>query len=336
MFKIHKNTTIIIVIFAVFTIQYPFMCTTFEYDNYTITTSLNERYIYIKVSDNLNFVNYDGNVDSKELRLTFELCEIYQLITKCILKETGYSLKLGIDVVNSISFMRLNFNANVGGILKVQFEGRLREKVLSNDAQLTSTINKMELKYSSLVQKMVALEKRFETEQTKSNFLIECISNAHIYMGNSNVFLLKLVYNINSTNIVLNAYEASSNGVGIVYSKLIYLYNLEKAHFKGYRINDFNNVKNNTIKELTISCDTTAAKNTGDNLNCIRGFECIENFPKLEKIIVSDAPELCNVVSVLSKLTHNIKSMTFEKCPKLNLVELNKYCLDKKIELNIT
>ena len=55
----------------------------FELSNYSILTSLNERNIYIKCIDQVNFICYETNVDQKELRLQFELANIYNIINNC-------------------------------------------------------------------------------------------------------------------------------------------------------------------------------------------------------------------------------------------------------------
>lgn len=49
------------------------MATTFEFDNYTVTTSLNERTIYIKMVDTLSYMGYETNVDQSELNLSIDL-----------------------------------------------------------------------------------------------------------------------------------------------------------------------------------------------------------------------------------------------------------------------
>ncbi len=58
---------------------------TFEtkFGNYSLVLSLNERTIYFKIIDSINFTMYEGNQDAKELRLNFSLEDTYQIITKC-------------------------------------------------------------------------------------------------------------------------------------------------------------------------------------------------------------------------------------------------------------
>ena len=50
---------------------------------YSILLSLNERTIYIKATDNINYLMYETNVDLKELRLLLDLKDVYKIMVKC-------------------------------------------------------------------------------------------------------------------------------------------------------------------------------------------------------------------------------------------------------------
>ena len=52
----------------------------------------------------------------------------------------------------------------------------------------------------------------------------------------------------------------------------------------------------------------------------------IENFPKLEILTVTSAPGLTNVVKVLTDVKHTIKTLKFQGCTAINVVELQTYC----------
>ena len=63
---------------------------TFRNDQYTITTSLNERSaIYIKIANNISYMCYEGNFDSAAFKLPFELRNIYELVNKCFAEMDG-------------------------------------------------------------------------------------------------------------------------------------------------------------------------------------------------------------------------------------------------------
>jgi hypothetical protein len=50
---------------------------TFEGKVYTINTSLNERTIYIKIIDTIQYLNYEGNIELKEFRMPITLQDNY-------------------------------------------------------------------------------------------------------------------------------------------------------------------------------------------------------------------------------------------------------------------
>ena len=85
------------------------MTDSFDFDNYSIVSSLSERTIYIKLIDKTLYMCYESNVDAKELRLSIELNNTYQLITKCFRKEAGYSIVFNV----SSGIMKMQFNALV-------------------------------------------------------------------------------------------------------------------------------------------------------------------------------------------------------------------------------
>ena len=59
------------------------MSETFNYKNYSVVLSLNERSIYLKIIDTVNFLSYEGNVDLKELRVSIDLDGAYKIIINC-------------------------------------------------------------------------------------------------------------------------------------------------------------------------------------------------------------------------------------------------------------
>ncbi len=107
---------------------------------YNIVCSLNERTIYMKIIDSQNYFCYEGNFDVKEFKLSLALDSIYTLLCKCFANETDYHVKMSVNT----GIMKLCFDALVGGFMKVETEILIREKLMSNDGQLTMNFNKLE------------------------------------------------------------------------------------------------------------------------------------------------------------------------------------------------
>ena len=300
---------------------------TFELGNYTITTSLGERTIFIKIIDQINFINYEANVTAKELNVQFGLEDIYKLINQSFAEEKGYNVSTSI----SNGFMKLIFNALVGGFLNVNFEAILKERVMSNDVQLTLSMNKMEQKFDSIMKKIQQLERKTEKQQEENMKLMTALSNAVINItaeqltsSRSGLATVKEKHfiKINSKNVAI---DTSENEIDL--SKLNVLYQLEKLSINIFRQHDLSILSISTLKELEIVC------NGGGDLYSLNG---IQNLPTLDKLTIRHAPNLRDIVKPLSSIKHKIQTLIFVTCQSINVVELQTYCQTNNISLHIS
>jgi hypothetical protein len=285
----------------------------FEFENYSIISSLNERTIYIKVIDTITFMCYESNIDSKELRLSIELCDSYKLMCKCFHLESGYNV---IITVNT-GIMKLSFAAIVEGYLKINFEIMLREKVMSNDGQLTLNFNRIEQKQAQSIQ--VLTQKLAQLEG-----LVDALSYAEIYMHNmtmpANHLSNQYYYKINTTEITLSSGSWD-------YSKICLFYKLEKLTFTSCNdISTFKNFKisNKTVKEIILNSLTGLSAITG-----------LEDFPQLEKITFNSCGSVRDIVTVLNSYKHKIKYINSKSCGSINNTELMTYCQKNNIKLDL-
>ena len=285
----------------------------FEFENYSIVSSLNERTIYIKVIDTITFMCYESNIDSKELRLSIELCDSYKLMCKCFRLESGYNV---IITVNT-GIMKLSFAAVVEGYLKINFEIMLREKVMSNDGQLTLNFNRIEQKQAQSIQ--VLTQKLAQLEG-----LVDALSYAEIYMHNmtmpANHLSNQYYYKINTTEITLSSGSWD-------YSKICLFYKLEKLTFNSCNeITNFTNhkISNKAVKELIL--------NSLVGLSAITG---LEDFPQLEKITFNSCANVKDIVTVLNSYKHKIKYINSKSCGSINNTELMTYCQKNNIKLDL-
>jgi hypothetical protein len=304
------------------------MCDSFEIKNYSIVTSLNERNIFIKFTDNVNFISYECSADAKELRLQFELSDIYNIIKKCLSFEDGFDVKICV----SSNIMKLSFNAKVGGFLKINFEASLREKIMSNDGQLTLNINKIEYKYETLLKKLEKLEKLFEKTQKENVNMIEALSNADIILSSCQSPTFGIftghIYKINTTEITVdcNPSRLGCNFNAPDLNKLELFYKLKKIKLNYSRENNLTNIKNKSVYEIEIECgnDMTFQRILG-----------IDNLPNLETLIINNAPAFTNIVQDLSSIDHKIKNIKLLNCSSINKIEIQGYCQNKNINLSM-
>ena len=305
---------------------------TIVYNNFSAIVSLGERTIYLKFIDQINFVNFEGNVDSKELRLQFELSDIYRLICDALNEEGENTVSININN----GFMKLSFQCLVGGFLKINFEAMLKEKMLSNDGQLTINFNKMEQKHESLMKKLELLERKMTRQQEENVVLMNAISNAMIciniggHLQNGNMENHKF-YNINTTTLDITI----TNGIQADLENIKYLYKLEKLKITNHCTEPLNDIENKTVKELKINSVT-------NNANRFKKYftNLTQKFPSLETLEVNGCVFSSNesLVKLLAFTPKNnkIKIINFISVTGYNVSELQNYCQVNKIMLNIS
>ncbi len=299
---------------------------TFEtkFGNYSLVLSLNERTIYFKIIDSINFTMYEGNQDAKELRLNFSLEDTYQIITKCFKAESGYSVKTS---VNS-GVCKLAFCAIVGGFLKVNFEVMLREKLMSNDSQLTLNFNKLEQKLNEglgkLQNQIEQLESSIKTKNAQIDDLTNKLSVGHICIAYNGIPGTATHFvSLNSTNLTV---QGTKDSYGHKLDYISYLYKLTNLTINQYSYPHIQ-FSSTSLLNLTINCQSQPA------LTSLNG---IRQLPNLQYLSINAAPGLKDIPSILSSYQHKIKSITIQNCGQVNVVELQTYCQKNQISLNIS
>jgi hypothetical protein len=305
------------------------MSETFSYKNYSIVASLNERSIYLKVIDTINFLSYEGNVDLKELRVSIDLDGAYKIIINCFKEESNYSVTIS---VNS-GVLKLAFNALIGGFLKMNFEVLLREKLMSNDGQLTLNFNKLEQKQAQAIDSLTKKCNNLEASINKMQQIIDCcqIFMSNIYTPQGNWCDIQTTSTTTHLNNI-SAKEITMTDHGhTIWKNISVFYQLTKFTITNFNAgNNMNNLAkfgNVNLKELTLNCCAHAS---------FVSLTGIENFPNLEILTITSAPGLRDVVKVLTETKHNIKTLKFQGCTAVNVVELQTYCQVNNVFLAIS
>ena len=303
------------------------MSQTFELNNYSIIVSLNDRTIYYKITDNISFYQYEGNVDSKELRLNADLADIYKIMVNCLKSENGYS----VVITSNSGIIKLQFNALVGGFLKMTFDVLLREKVMSNDGQLTINFNKLENKLIFGFQKIMTrcdqLEQLVLTKNAEILDLTDKLSYAQIcmcYQGHPSP------HHFIPINIkILENFNGSQTTDSWRFELVQHLYQLEKLTINQCLISNFAaaQLKSKSLKTLHIEC-----RGQG-HLTSLQG---LENIPNLDSLTIIHAPNLTNITSVFKSYNCKISYLKIQTCGQVNVVELQTYCQTNRIRLEIS
>lgn len=306
------------------------MSETFNYKNYSVVLSLNERSIYLKIIDTINFLSYEGNVDLKELRVSIDLDCAYKIMIKCF-KEEEIDYLVTISVNTGV--LKLVFTALIGGFLKMNFEILLREKLMSNDGQLTLNFNKLEQKHAQAIDILTKKCSDLEASVNKMKQIIDCcqIFMTNIYSPQGNWCDIQSNSQTHLNNISAKEITMQDHGQTI-WKNINVFYQLEKftiTNFNaGNNITNLAGFSNQNLTELVLNCvagHTKFASLTG-----------IENFPNLEILTITSAPGLKEVVTSLKAIKHKIKTLKFQGCTGVNVVELQTYCQVNNIFLALS
>ena len=295
------------------------MSETFSYKNYSIVASLNERSIYLKIIDTVNFLSYEGNVDLKELRVSIDLEGAYKIIINCFKEESNFAVTIS---VNS-GVLKMAFTALIGGFLKINFEVLLREKLMSNDGQLTLNFNKLEQKQAQAIDILTKKCVDLEASVNKMQQIIDCcqIFMSNIYSPSGHWCDIQsnsqtLLNNISAKEITIQDQGQT------IWKNISVFYQLEKLTITNFNAgNNINNLEkfgNANLKELTLKSNPSHPT--------FKSLEGISKFPNLEILTITTANGLKDVVDVLKATKHKIKTLNFQGCTGVNVVELQTYC----------
>lgn len=292
----------------------------------SVIVSLNERTIYIKVSDTVNYTVYESNIELKELRLSLDLEDAYKIIVKCL---EGSSVDYKVTTSVNTNVMKMSFSARIEGFLKMNFDIILKEKIMSNDGQLTLSMNRIEQKQTiaieALTKKCADLEETIIKQQQnfteQLEFLKGVVDNCQVFA--SSIYTpqghwCELESQAQTKLINISTKEMSLDyGQHCVYRNIKSFYQLEKLTINQFttkgNLTDF---KNCILVELILNCGN----------GTFTSLQGIDGFPKLEILTVTSAAGLKDVVKVLTDVKHNIKTLKFQGCTAINVVELQTYC----------
>jgi hypothetical protein len=307
------------------------MSSSFQFYQYSVLTAFSERAIYIKIVDTQCFMCYEGNVDVKELRLNLEIADIYTLINNCFAQnDKNYKLHLTVNT----GIMKLMFTALVGGFLRINFDIMLREKLMSNDGQLTFNFTQLEQKLAKsaeeLTQRCIALanENKMLVERLglmPVPILLQynphtghyCIGESSFYPANETKLEL---YNVNPNH---------SNGLKVLFKYIESFYQLRTLKITTHISQDqFKELQNATLEELVLHLDGQS-----NNLTSLQGIQ--QRLPNLHTLTVQSAPSLKDIPTVLQSAPHKITTICIKSCAAVNTVEIQTFCQTHGIKLEI-
>lgn len=287
---------------------------TFTFNNFHINLSLKEENIYVKFTDNIKFISYDNLLKKSDLNLNFTLTEIHQIMIKCFNQDDNST----IEIIVNENILKIIFNALIGGILKINFEIELKEKILFNDLQLTTDLNRMEYNCSYLMQKFDELSSYIEKDKEENKLLMDLLSNAEIFLGATHM-KGHLFIPINITEI-----ELDDNYIILYWHKLSKFYCLKKIVFTNLNVK-FDEFELQSLEEIEIyGCETTSISGIQKNRN-------------LKKITLSRLSNLSQYDFLLYiKECKKITNLIINSCDKFDMNDIQLYCQLNNIQLDFS
>ena len=302
---------------------------TYTHGHYTVLLSQNEQSIFIKLTDTVNFMCYEGNLESSDFPKNYSLVENFTILQKCFAALNDYRVTLTTMTGN----MKLHVKALVGGFVRVDFAIFVKEKILSNDGQLTLNFNRMEQKQDHAVQNLAkrceALDNRCKTLETalakQSEDFFKVIDRLDVMLFPTQQITCQSLFPTAFPKIsceelfIQNAQQFGKMRL----ENLSIFYKLKKLKIHNFvSITHLSLLSNETVTELELNCASNGS------FTSLEGFK---NFPSLTTLTVITAPGLTNVVQSLKSAPHKIKTLKFQGCSAINVVELQTYCQENKI-----
>ena len=292
---------------------------TFEGKIYTINTSLNERTIYLKIIDTIQYLHYEGNIELKEFRMPITLQDAYTLVTNCFSEVKDHSVSFS----KNTNVLRLDFKAKVGGYMNIGFEIILRETAIGSDAKVSMQLIEMDRKHKKEIEEIINhIDKMAQHYDSK----IESLEAIVEKQGN----MIEIFGNLQYNGVPLNS-ENLITGGGIHLCNLFYnckRMTLENRIGYGFISENLLEFKNNSVEELIITYE----------FNSLNGLQYMPNLKILNINFAQNirGNYMKELVRVITSYTHTIRQIIIHQhINKEDPTEIQTYCKKNNIDLII-
>jgi len=284
---------------------------TYTISDYSVTTSLSEHCVYIRVVNNISFQCFEDNVDISECKLPFNNKQIYDILSSCFNnnnKNYNVSFLMKKDILN------LEFNILFDTKFDVNFSFILREMVMKADSKMTMNFHRLEAEYNKKIESL-------ENKVKKLEAIIESIGNIHPFIDSGS-------YPLNSVELRITEDTSTMH----LKNKINCFYQLNKLNLEIH--DSCINFKNKTLKILSIqNCPQKLQGSTYVNVSSLTSLNGLNNLPSLETIEIR-TNSLTNPDNIIPHLHKNIKKISFFNGYGLSTKEkLIPYCNKNNIEL---
>lgn len=216
------------------------------------------------------------------------------------------------------------------------------QKLEKENNELKNEYDEFKRAHEQLKNENDKFRKTHEQLESKHDELKKQIKKLEETIENSPIILCDYRYgdSINTKHI----YEANSSHIEVDMDRRY----RSDAMPDLWRIEQFNNLKSLRIMnwlhsdyfKINYNCkfmnSNTLEKLVIENAPLLQSIDGLKNMPNLEVLEVINAPQLTEIVSVLSKYEHWINLITLKGCNNVDKESLQKYCETNNIQLNIS
>jgi len=301
------------------------MTHSFSQNSLSITTSLNERTIYIKITDTTSYHSYESNISLTEMKLNVDIADAYQLILNCFdpkEENCNYSISICSGV------MKICFKAVIGGYFNVIIEIALKEKLMSNDAQLSLNFNQLEQTHNKNIKKLENdIDKLTQTIIKMADKMDMICDGALIKLINSDINGLYPIGTI-ELNVRLD------NRHVILYCNIKLFINIKKLIL--------HDISNRSFADLTAISSKSLVELVLNQVDqTFQSLKGIENFPSLEKLsIAGSGLNTCSIKlglnDILQQSLGKLRVLTLINVIGSSEPELIEYCNKHNITLSVS
>lgn len=145
------------------------MSNNFTLSQYTITTTLKEDLLFIRVLNSISFESYENNISLNDINLPFEKKQRYDILVNCLSKKENYNVIFNVKQ-NSLEMI---FNAVLEGIFTINFNIVLPEKKQTDENSLIFKINQMEIEHKNNIEQLYIKNCNYQQQLGEYNQLID-------------------------------------------------------------------------------------------------------------------------------------------------------------------
>ncbi len=145
------------------------MSSNFTLNDYTITTTLKEDLLFIRVTNGVSYQSYENNISLNDINLPFEKRLKYEMIVSCFSKKEKYNVIFNVKQ----NALEMAFIAILEDVFTINFTIVLPEKRQTDENSLILRMNQMEIENKKTIDEIYIKNCNYQQQLGECNQLID-------------------------------------------------------------------------------------------------------------------------------------------------------------------